>query len=478
LTLTIVATGESPTYQWSQDGTNIVDATDATYTKVNVTRADSGSYVCAVTSGTTTNSDPAVVTVIDPAINIQPADLIVATHSNAVFTLSAGGTAPLTYKWLKTTSRGTTALIKDTAAIKGTGTASLTLVNVSQAGAGGTYTCIVSNGPTTTVTSDPKTLTVWDAPKVTVIPPTHTLWAGQNFTLKSLVTLGARNQTVSYQWYKDGVLLSGSTNATYAIVSPEPDAAGIYEVVVNNNSGVSATNHSVITVTPDSSAPHTLLIMSPKALPPTKPALTNGMPITDATTTNKAPQIEVLAKFIDPHGLLVSGYITNLTTHESFTGDFCVSQTDLTHTNANYGKPAYYHATVLLQDGTNEIQAVATDYGTNSASSKSSFYYYMGQPATCVITNNGTGHVGAKVMDKIWGLPTPAPITTAPTLEIGHQYSIAATATGLHVTFAGWDLSDTNAQVSVTPGRLPTQSTLTFIMKTNLTIGARYSNGQ
>ena len=473
LTLSVGATGSSLTYQWSFGPNVIVGATNAVYTKTNVSRADAGSYTCAVTSGTTVVSDAAIVGITDPAINVQPANVIAATGSNALFNVTAAGTPTLSYIWLNNGVR-----MKDSATIKGSATASLTIEKVTAAHAGGPYSVIVSNGPTTTITSQGATLTVFDAPVVKVAPPSHTVSAGQSYTLKATITKGATGQSFGLQWYKDSVLIPGATTSTYTISSPEPIAAGTYSITMTNESGISATSGSVISVTADTSAPKTILLMSPKAPAVTKPAWVSGTSV-DATVTNVAPTIDMVAKFVDPKGLLVGGYFTNLSSALGFNGGFCVSQTVLTPTNAVFGKPAFFHGLVTLVDGTNLIQAVAQDYGTNSASSKTNVFYYMANPSSCTFSNNGTGKITAKVMDKIWGLASPAPIVAPLTLEVGHRYTIQAVTTwplGAHVTFVGWDLTDPSASISQTSVST-TQNLLEFEMRTDLSITARFSNG-
>lgn len=64
----------------------------------------------------------------------------------------------------------------------------------------------------------------------------HTVCAGSNLTLSATPAA-----TVSYQWMKDGTLLTGATNSTY-----EPTASGSYTVTITStNDGCSSTSSAV-----------------------------------------------------------------------------------------------------------------------------------------------------------------------------------------------------------------------------------------
>ena len=69
VTFTVVASGPSDlSYQWTKDGTNIVDATNSTYTIASVQDSDAGSYTVIVSgnNGQTVTSNPATLTIMSP----------------------------------------------------------------------------------------------------------------------------------------------------------------------------------------------------------------------------------------------------------------------------------------------------------------------------------------------------------------------------------------------------------------------------
>src|SRR5207245_7381997 len=105
-------------YQWQKNGANIAGATAASYTTPVTTTADSGStfrVVVTNTAGMVTSSAATLTvsaTVVAPSITTQPASQTVTTGQTATFSVTATGTAPLSYQWRKngTTISGATSL--------------------------------------------------------------------------------------------------------------------------------------------------------------------------------------------------------------------------------------------------------------------------------------------------------------------------------------------------------------------------------
>jgi len=103
---TVVADGKpTPTFQWKRNGTAISGATAATY-KFNTTPGDDGfSFTVDVANSVgTVTSTPAklavtTVTTTKPAITTDLADQSVDEGKDAVFSVVATGSNPLTYTW-------------------------------------------------------------------------------------------------------------------------------------------------------------------------------------------------------------------------------------------------------------------------------------------------------------------------------------------------------------------------------------------
>ncbi len=96
-----------------------------------------------------------------PAINSQPASSSVCANANTSFTVSASGTAPLTYQWqLSTTGAGGPWNIANGGVYSGAATVTLSLTGVTAGMTGYQYRCIVTGQCAPTATSNPATLTV------------------------------------------------------------------------------------------------------------------------------------------------------------------------------------------------------------------------------------------------------------------------------------------------------------------------------
>jgi hypothetical protein len=142
----------------------------------------------------------------------------VDAYSNATFSVTAAGTN-LSYQWTF-----------DSAAISGATASSFTITNVAQTNLG-TYAVVVSN-PSGSITSSNAILSMYPyliSPFTGVV----TDW-GTNVVL----SVGAWGSApLSYQWYDNGVALSGATNQTLDLSGIQFSNAGLYSVVVSNPLG-------------------------------------------------------------------------------------------------------------------------------------------------------------------------------------------------------------------------------------------------
>ena len=170
---TVGASGTAPlSYQWRYNGTNLAGATTTALTLTNVQVAQAGTYTVQVTnaSGSILSSN-AVLTVLDPWIVSQPQNQSVAAGAPASFTVSAVGTPPLSYQWLK---EGLP--LANTTNISGALTATLTLASV-QIGDMGNYSVAVSNVNGQVVSSN-ATLVAGYAPVISPQPVSQAVLAG------------------------------------------------------------------------------------------------------------------------------------------------------------------------------------------------------------------------------------------------------------------------------------------------------------
>ena len=237
-TFTVEATGTSPLrYQWKKNGTDIADATSSTYTTPATSLADSGAGYSVVVSndvGTATSSVGSLTVTSVPIISTQPAAKTVTAGATATFSVTAAGTAPLSYQWKK---GGTD--------ISGATSSSYTTPATSLADSGTAYSVVVSN-ELGTATSDAVSLTVTMAPVITEQPVAKSVDPGATATFSVTATGTA---PFSYQWQKDGTDISGATSSSYTTpATSSADNNAAFTVVVTNSHGSATSNAAILSV--------------------------------------------------------------------------------------------------------------------------------------------------------------------------------------------------------------------------------------
>ena len=140
-TFNVTATGTAPlSYQWQKNSTNIMGAAAASYTTPATTSADNGAKFDVVVSNAAGNKTSAMATLtvnaaaVAPTITAQPANQTVTVGQTATFSVTATGTAPLSYQWQK-----------NSANITGATAASYTTPATVTTDSGAKFDVIVSN---------------------------------------------------------------------------------------------------------------------------------------------------------------------------------------------------------------------------------------------------------------------------------------------------------------------------------------------
>src|SRR5467141_3514113 len=138
-TFSVTATGTSPPrYQWRKNGTALSGATSASYTTPATSTSDNGAQFTVVVSNSvgsvTSNAAALSVNAASPSITTQPVSQSVTVGQTATFSVSATGTALVSYQWQK-----------DGAAIGGSNAASYTTPATTIADNGAQFTVAVSN---------------------------------------------------------------------------------------------------------------------------------------------------------------------------------------------------------------------------------------------------------------------------------------------------------------------------------------------
>lgn len=239
--LSVVASGTAPlSYQWRKNDVPIIGATAPIYNLSSTSTADTGTYTVVVSNfvGSVTSTTAVLTVNTPPSITAQPASQVVAVGFNASFTVSASGSPPLTYQWIKLAA-GARGGIQPNPPIIGATAATFTL-NAATLSDVANYAVIVTNSAGS-VTSSAASLTVNAPPTITSQPSARTVVAGSAATFAVVATGTA---PLSYQWIKDGVAISGAVGSTF---NRNPAAAadtGSYTVVVSNPFG-SATSVGV-----------------------------------------------------------------------------------------------------------------------------------------------------------------------------------------------------------------------------------------
>jgi len=177
-------------------------------------------------------------------ITNQPPSTNVLAGANASFTVGAGGTAPLRYRW---SFNGTN--LTNGGRISGATNATLTLSNVVAGDAGG-YRVVVSNS-VSVVTSAVATLTVLLPPGITTQPTNQSVPVYSNVTF---FAAASGTGPLFYQWQKDGLNLTdggrvgGATNSTLTVSDVQPGDVGNYRLMVTNVYGAATSSVATLTV--------------------------------------------------------------------------------------------------------------------------------------------------------------------------------------------------------------------------------------
>lgn len=237
VTLTAINDAVNPTYQWSKNATAISGATQMTY---NVTQA--GTYKVAVNEPTPCNT-----TKEDTVVVNYPNSFNLAVQPNVGYTACTSSTVTLSISQFEAvTGTGNVNLIgnsygygyqwyKDGVAVSGATTNQLIVNNAAN---NGSYTLQVTLPDYGVLTSNAVAVGL-GIPNVTISGPTS-ICQGGIAALTSSIT----DASLTYEWYKDGVLIPAITTPTLAA-----DAAGDYYLKISSGSCNKQSNTIHITVT-------------------------------------------------------------------------------------------------------------------------------------------------------------------------------------------------------------------------------------
>jgi glycosyl hydrolase family 18 (putative chitinase)/HYDIN/CFA65/VesB family protein/ASPM-SPD-2-Hydin domain-containing protein/Ig-like domain-containing protein/immunoglobulin I-set domain protein len=240
-TFSVTASGTSPlSYQWSKNGAAMSGAISSSYTTPAETSSDNGAQFTVIVSnsaGTATSNIATLTINVPPLITTQPTSQTVNAGQTATFSVTASGTAPLSYQWKNSGM-----------AISGATSSSYTTPAEATSDNGTQFTVIVSNSAGS-VNSNGATLTVNSAvaaPSITTQPPNQTVVVGQtaNFSVTASGT-----SPLSYQWSKNGTAINGATSPTYTTPPTiSSDNGAQFTVLVSNAAGSATSNAATLSV--------------------------------------------------------------------------------------------------------------------------------------------------------------------------------------------------------------------------------------
>jgi hypothetical protein len=243
VTFDMAASGTPPlSYQWRFNGTDLAGETNASLTLSNVQEAEAGGYLVTVSDvgGTATSAVATLAVLVPPSVSLQPRGQTVIAGDATALSVSANGTAPLSYQWR---FQG--------ADVPGATNSTLDLSNVQAEDAGG-YQVVITN-VAGSISSTVAELVVNVPPEILAQPESQTAIVGGNVTF----TVTARGTApLTYQWRKDGVDLtngssiSGADSAALTIAPAGYSDAGNYSVSIANIAGRTASADASLAVVP------------------------------------------------------------------------------------------------------------------------------------------------------------------------------------------------------------------------------------
>ena len=235
-TFTAAATGTAPfSWQWKFNGTNLLNATNASLTLTNVQLSKAGIYSARVANlfGSATSSNAVLTVQAAPLIVAQPTNRTVLAGSAVTLAASATGTAPLVYLW---SVNGTN--------LTGATNTTLVLTNVQPSQAG-LYALSVTNAFGGIVSSNAILTVNGLRPVFTNQPASQSVVYGN--TASFSVTVGG-TAPFAYQWTFNGTNIASATNSSLILAGVQYAQAGNYAVVVTSPYGTNTSANGVLTV--------------------------------------------------------------------------------------------------------------------------------------------------------------------------------------------------------------------------------------
>ena len=236
-TFTVSASGTNPLlYGWYKNSSEVPfkESVENFFTIASVAETHAGSYYCVVlnSAGVAVSNQATLTVGYPPTIQSDPAPVTAAPGTSATFSVTATGTAPLTYTWFK----GTEQIAR--------GSSNTCTIQAADQADEGNYYCTISND-FGAATSGSALLTVANPPRITAQTTAITSAVGME-VMFSVTAEG--DPPINYAWYKVGADNPVATTREYTIASVQVSHAGTYRCRVWNAGGEVYTQDATLAV--------------------------------------------------------------------------------------------------------------------------------------------------------------------------------------------------------------------------------------
>ena len=233
-TFQVDASGTSLSYQWYRNGLSISGASSSTYNFTAVSSLNGNLYSVEVSNssgactGNIMSSDFGLVVNKKPEITQQPVSATICEGENHTFIVNAGNTTNPAYQWQVSTNNGV-----NYSNVSGATSSDYTVNAVTLLESGNLYRVIISGSCAPAIISDGAKLTVDQEPLINSVSEAGTVCEDATATYQ----VDASGTSLAYQWFRDGLSISGATSANYNLTAISSLNGSIYSVEVSNNSG-------------------------------------------------------------------------------------------------------------------------------------------------------------------------------------------------------------------------------------------------
>lgn len=264
--IAVNATGQVDSYHWQQRRSSInwifsgqnPSAATATLSLANLTTGDDAEYRAIVrnSGGSSTSAWSRLIVRLPPTITAQPQPRKVMPGNSATFSVTATGTAPLTYQWQQRDLDG------NVRNLSGANSSGLTLNNVAYPARAGAYRVLVMNAANPAgLASAWASLTI--GPDILSLSPANpSVTEGNSITLTASANGTA---PLVYNWWHDGQLRQSGGSTQLILASTREQDDGSWRLDVTNAAGKESQTFT-LEVIPPPTPPNFILSPSSEAL--------------------------------------------------------------------------------------------------------------------------------------------------------------------------------------------------------------------